>query len=436
MRRLIVRSIVARTVALLLLLGTLAACGGTPAAAPTAAPAAAEPTGASAAAPTTTTAAEPTAATGSTGAASGDPVPIGIGVAQTSNVALLGQEEVIGAQIAEEFFNSRGGVNGRLIKLAFQDTGGDEQGAINAFNTLINNDKVVGIVGPTLSQQAFSADPIADRAKVPVLGPSNTAKGIPQIGDYIARVSAPVAVVAPNAVKVALAQNPNIKKVAVLFAQNDAFSKSETATFQQTVTDTFKLELATVQTFQTTDTDFTTQATNVLGVQPDLVIISGLASDGGNLVKQLRDLGYTGPIIGGNGLNTANIFPVCQAQCDGILIAQAYSYEADTEINKAFRDAYKAKQNKEPPQFSAQAFTGVQVFVDALNALDKSKKIADMDLATLRTELNKQLLTGTYDTPLGKISFTPEGEIKQEQFYVAQIKMDADGKNGTFTFVK
>ena len=45
--------------------------------------------------------------------------------------------------------------------------------------------------------------------------------GIPQIGDYIARVSAPVAVVAPNAVKVALAQNPNIKKVAVLFAQNE-----------------------------------------------------------------------------------------------------------------------------------------------------------------------------------------------------------------------
>ena len=78
----------------------------------------------------------------------------------------------------------------------------------------------------------------------------------------------------------------------------------------------------------------------------------------------------------------------------------------------------------------------MQVFVDALNALDKSKKIADMDLATLRTELNTQVLAGSYDTPLGKISFTPEGEIKQEQFYVAQIKMDADGKNGTFTFVK
>ena len=110
------------------------------------------------------------------------PLPIGIAVAQTSNTALLGQEQVIGARFAEKYINARGGINGTPIRLVFQDTGGDEAGAINAFQNLITKDKVVGIVGPTLSQQAFSADPIADRAKVPVLGPSNTAKGIPQIG--------------------------------------------------------------------------------------------------------------------------------------------------------------------------------------------------------------------------------------------------------------
>lgn len=378
-----------------------------------------------------------TAAAGGTAAAvSGEAIPIGIAVAQTSNVALLGQEEVTGAKIAEDFFNQRGGVNGRPIKLVFQDTGGDEAGTINAFNALINGSQVVGIVGPTLSQQAFAANPIADKAKVPVLGPSNTAKGIPQIGDYIARVSAPVAVVAPYAVKIALQQKPDIKKVAVFYAQNDAFSKSETATFQQTITDTYKLNLVTVQTFQTTDTDFTSQATNAISLNPDLAIISGLAADGGNLVKQLRDLGYKGPIIGGNGLNTANIFPVCKAQCDGILIAQAYSYETNNEINNAFRAAYKAQQKKEPPQFSAQAFAAVQVFVEALAALDKQTKLSGMPLDQLRTALNKQILAGAYQTPLGQISFTPEGEVNQKDFYVAQIKMNPDGATGQFVFVK
>ncbi|MCA6506635.1 MAG: ABC transporter substrate-binding protein [Pseudanabaena sp. M135S2SP2A07QC] len=364
-----------------------------------------------------------------------NPISIGIAVAQTSNVALLGQEQVIGAKIAEAYFNKKGGINGTPIRLVFQDTAGDEQGAINAFNTLISQDKVVGIVGPTLSQQAFSADPIAERAGVPVIAPSNTAKGIPQIGKYIARVSAPVAVVAPNAIDAALKINPQIKKVAVFFAQNDAFSKSETGTFQETVKQK-GLELATVQTFQTTDTDFQSQVTNAINIKPDLIIISGLSADGGNLVKQLRELGYKGLIIGGNGLNTSNLLPVCKALCDGIIIAQAYSPEMKNEINTNFRKLYTEQNKKEPPQFTAQAFTGVQVFVEALSTLDKTTKISTLALPQLRTQLNDTLLTGKYITPLGEISFTPEGEIVQKQFFVAQIKMEPDGNSGKFTFIQ
>ncbi len=362
-------------------------------------------------------------------------IVIGVGVAQTSNVALLGQEQVIGAKLAETYFNDNDGINGQAFSIALQDVAGDEQGAINAFNTLINQNQVVGIVGPTLSQQAFAADPIANRAQVPVLGPSNTAQGVPQIGEFIGRVSAPVAVVAPNAVEQALKINPEISKVAVFFAQNDAFSKSETETFQQTVED-FELDLVTVQKFQTTDTDFQTQATTAINLDPDLVIISGLAADGGNLVKQLRELGYEGIIIGGNGLNTSNIFPVCQAQCDGVLIAQAYSPELDNEINQAFREAYVAENETDPPQFSAQAFTGVQVFVEALRSLDEKSPIAEMPLPELRQQLRDEIFAGTYITPLGEISFTEEGELVQEQFYVAEIKMDESGEQGTFAFVE
>lgn len=369
----------------------------------------------------------------------GKPIPIGIGVAQTSNVALLGEEEVNGAKIAEKYFNDNGGINGTPFKLIFQDTGGDEAGAINSFQNLMNRDKVVGIVGPTLSQQAFSADPIANRAKVPVIGPSNTAKGIPQIGEYVGRVSAPVAVVAPNAVKQALKEHPNIKKVAVLYAQNDAFNTSESGTFQETVKK-MGLQIATIQKFQTTDTDFTTQVTAVLGANVDLAIVSGLSADGGNLVKQLRQLGYKGPIIGGNGLNTVNIFPVCGQYCDGILIAQAYSPSADPKnaINNALVKAYRDKYKKDPPQFTAQTFTAVQVFVEALKKVEAAtkKKITQMELAKVREELNKQIRVGTYITPLGKISLDHEGEIHQENFYVAKIKMNPDNKTGKYIYVK
>lgn len=385
--------------------------------------------------PTTTTTNTPSNTPAAATPNSATALPIGAAFSQTSNYALLAQESVGGVKIAEKYFNDRGGVNGTPIKMVFQDTGGDEAGAINAFQTLINQDRVVGIVGPSASQQAFSANPIAERAKVPVIGASNTAKGIPEIGEYIARVSAPISLVAPNAVKAALKLNPKIKKVAVFYAQNDAFTTSETEIFQQAIKNQ-GLDIVTVQKFQTTDTDFQAQIGNALALQPDLVVISGLAADGGNSIRQLRELGYQGTIVGGNGLNTSNIFSVCQALCDGIIIAQAYSPEAPGEINAAFRDAYVKQNKKEPPQFSAQAFTAVQVFVEALKALDSKTKLSALSLAELRTKLNQQILAGKYNTPLGEIAFTPEGEVVQSQFYIAQIKMDVDGNNGKFIFLK
>ncbi|MHC1713723.1 MAG: ABC transporter substrate-binding protein [Solidesulfovibrio sp.] len=366
------------------------------------------------------------------------PVPIGIAVAQTSNVALFGQEQVNGAKVAEERINAAGGINGTKIALVFQDTGGDEAGAVNAFQNLLNRDKVVAIIGPTLSQQAFAADPIADRAKTPVIAPSNTAKGIPEIGPFISRISAPMTQVAPNSLKQAIKINPNIKRVAVLYAQNDAFSSSETGTFQEAVKE-LGLETVTVQKFQTTDTDFTTQVTAVLGANADMVVLSGLAADSGNLVKQLRQLGYKGLIVGGNGLNSPNMFPVCGALCADILVAQAYSPGAveKNPANKAFVAAFEETFKKAPAQFSAQAYAAVQVVVEALAKVEAStgKKIADFELPELRVALNTALRTGSYQTPLGRIAITPTGEIDQKDFYVSKVAMQPNGKTGAFVLV-
>ena len=366
------------------------------------------------------------------------PIPIGVAVAQTSNVALFGQEQVNGAKLAEERLNAAGGVNGTKIALVFQDTAGDEAGAVNAFQNLLNRDKVVAIIGPTLSQQAFAANPIADRAKTPVVGPSNTAKGIPEIGEFVGRISAPMTQVAPNSLKQAMKIKPDLKRVAVLYAQNDAFSSSETTTFQDAIKE-LGLETVTIQKFQTTDTDFTTQVTAVLGANADLVVISGLAADSGNLVKQLRQLGYKGLIVGGNGLNSPNMFPVCGALCNDVLVAQAYSPGAveKNPVNKDFAAAFEAAYKKGPAQFSAQAYAAVQVVVEALAKIEKEtgKKIADFELADLRAALNKSLRTGTYLTPMGEISMAPSGEVQQKDFYVSKIVMNPDGKTGSFVLV-
>lgn len=363
-------------------------------------------------------------------------LPLGVALAQTGNAALYGQEALQGVQVAGEFFNQTGQIKGQTLRLVIQDTGSDEAGAVNVFQTLINRDRVIGIVGPTLSQQAFSADPIAEQAGVPVVAPSNTARGIPQIGAFISRVSAGVDVVAPTAIQAALEINPNIRRVAVFFAQDDAFSRSETEIFQKAIQDNPKLELVSVQQTQTTDTNFQAQINATLNLKPDLIVISGLAADGGNLIRQLRELGYQGLILGGNGVNTVNLFPVCRRLCDGVLVAQAYNPENRDPMNVKFRNAFETRYRQAPSQFSAQAFTAVQVFADSLARLSQKKDLSQLPLEELRQVLNQEILKGVYETPLGEIRFTPEGEVLQRFFYIGQIEMSEDGQSGKFSLVK
>ncbi len=362
-------------------------------------------------------------------------VPVGAVLALTGNANVYGQDQKIGLELALKHRNGAGGINGRPLKLALEDSGSDEPGANAAFTLQINRG-VLALIGPTLSQQAFSADPIAQRRGVPVVAPSNTATGIPEIGFFISRVSAQSSVIAPLAIAQALKLQPGLKRAAVFYAQDDAYSTAETTIFQEALKEK-GLEPVTVQRTQLNDQDFQNQISATLREKPDLIVLSLQAVDGGNLIRQLRELGYRGLIVAGNGMNTPNIYPICQKYCDGLLIAQAYSPELDTPANAAFRKAYQAaKGGAIPPQLTAQAYTALQVIGDALVRLDKRQPLAGAPLAATRKALMEEILAGTYATPLGEIRFTPEGEVIQSQFFVAQVRMDPGGRSGRFALLK
>ena len=378
----------------------------------------------------------------------GSDLTIGAVIALSGNANLYGQDQRLGITLARNWFDPE--VPGRLgqgpsagtptgepqrgLKLQIEDGGSNETTAISGFNLLINRG-VAALIGPTLSQQAFATDPIAQRRGVPVVAPSNTAKGIPQIGHFISRVSAQSSVIAPLSVEEALRRDPTIKRVAVFFAQDDAYSTAETAIFQKALA-ARGLNPVSVQRTQLADNDFQNPITAALQQRPQLVVISAQAVDGGNLIRQLRELGYRGLIVVGNGLNTPNIYPICQRWCDGILIAQAYSPELATPINRTFLKLYRrTNAHQTPSQITAQAWTAYQVLHEAVQRLQQRGGLSGLRLGQARSALMDELLAGHYDTPLGPIHFQSDGELVQGRFYVAEVRMGPDGRSGRFTLV-
>jgi branched-chain amino acid transport system substrate-binding protein len=359
-------------------------------------------------------------------------LPVGAVLSLTGNANVYGQDQKIGLELAQAALKPGSALP---LQLRIEDGGSDEAGATSAFNLLIKGG-TAALIGPTLSQPAFAADPIAQRRGVPVLAPSNTATGIPELGSFISRVSAQSSVIAPLSIAKALELHPQIKRAAVFYAQDDAYSTAETTIFQKALTGK-GLKPITVQRTQLNDQDFLNQITAALQLKPDLVVLSLQAVDGGNLIRQLRELGYKGTIVVGNGMNTPNIYPICQRACDGILIAQAYSPELPSAANRSFVASYKAKQGGAiPPQLTAQAYAAYQVIAEAAGRLNQQQPLKGQPLRQVRLLLNKEILSGSYETPLGKISFSPEGEVQQERFFVAQVQMNSDGRSGRFALLK
>jgi len=358
---------------------------------------------------------------------------IGAVIALTGNADAYGQDQRRGIQLAQQWAKSQ--APQRPLTLQLEDGGSDEATAIAGFNLLINQG-VLALIGPTLSQQAFAADPIAQRRGVPVVAPSNTAKGIPQIGRFISRVSAQSTVIAPLSIGEALRRDPTIRRVALFYAQDDAYSTAESKIFQRALA-ARGLKPITVQRTQQTDNDFQIPITAALQLDPQLVVISVQAVAGGNLIRQLRELGYQGTVVVGNGLNTPKIYATCQRWCDGILIAQAYSPELDTPINRRFQELFQRSAPGQPPsQMTAQAFTAYQVVFEAVQRLQRRGGLDGLKLGQARDALMAELLSGRYDTPLGPIRFSPDGEVVQGRFYVAQVRMNPGGRSGRFALVR
>ena len=318
------------------------------------------------------------------GPAAAADLKIGVAEALSGGASQYGQSIRNGFLLAVDEINAKGGVNGNKIVLQVEDEQGKKEQAIDVFKKLIFQDKVLMIFGPTLSNSAQAADPIAQAAKVVVFGTSNTADGITSIGDHVFRNSVTEADVLPETLRVA-AKHANIKKVAVLYGNDDVFTKSGYDAFKKALAD-LKIPVTTTETFAKGDVDFKAQLTKIKASNPDAIVLSALIAEGAPIMVQARQLGINLPFIGGNGMNSVKVFELAKDKSDNLWVGSPWSLGNQTKENKQFVIAYTQKYKSAPDQFAAQAYDAMAI---AATALAKTKITGNLqaDRSALRNAL-------------------------------------------------
>ncbi len=289
-------------------------------------------------------------------------VPIGAVLSLTGAAASYGESQQRGLELAAVQLAEKGGVT---YDLRIEDDQTDPRQGITLFDQFVS-DGVSLIIGPTLSNAAVQADPIAQEAGVPVLGISNTAAGVTEIGDYVFRNSLTEQAVIPQTIAKAT-EEFGLQDVVVMYSNDDAFTESGYEAFAAALEEQGVTVSETI-TFSKADTDFRALLTQAQQSDPDALVVSALIEAAIPLVTQARELGIDVPIIGGNGFNNPRLMADAGQAAEGVVVGAAWNSASDNPENQAFLEAYEAEYSAQPDQFAAQAYAGLMLVDQAVRA--------------------------------------------------------------------
>jgi branched-chain amino acid transport system substrate-binding protein len=320
--------------------------------------------------------------------------------ATTGDAGALGQNMVGGIKLALDDYNKAHADCTLGVKVF--DSQGDPEKATPLATQIVNDSSIIGLVGPGFSGESLATGKTFAAAGLPSISPSATNVTITQQGwttwhRVIGNDAAQGAAVAAY-----LKSTANAKKVFVIDDGSD---------YGKGLADVVKKGLGSLvkgtDTVQTGQTDFSATVTAVTSSGADSVFYGGYYPEAGLLVKQLRQAGYKGLFMSGDGSEDPAFVKAAGAQAanGAILTAPAGPAPAD------FNSKYKAVVGTDAGLYSTQAYDATNIFLAALAAGKTSS-----------ADINSFIGSYTGKGVSGPIAFDKFGDITESTIYAYTVK--------------
>lgn len=343
-------------------------------------------------------------------ASSAKVIKLGAILSITGAGGVYGPQSRDGMNLAVKQINAAGGVNSVQISLTVKDDASDKAQATQLAQTLIQQEQDLALLGPTLSNSALGAHPLAETLKTPILAVSTT--GIHIVPDcnfpasttpckYVFRDSLGEETAIPDNIQ-SYAADKHPKTGVLLVAQDDKFS-SDGGTIVQNTVGKYGITLLRTIKFNKAEADLAPYVTTAVGLHPDVIFITSLGGIPAKIMTEARKQNWTGQFLGGNGFNTATVSSQAAAAGKGARSGSAWYLKNTFPSNADFVAAYKAEYNKDPDQFAAQGYTAIKILADAAGRAN----LTFSDLPGDRDKLRAAMETVNIQTPSVRSSSPP-----------------------------
>ena len=298
----------------------------------------------------------------------------------TGSEATFGQSTHNGIAMAVEEINAAGGIKGKKVRLVSYDDQGKTSEVGTSVTRLITSDKALAVLGEVASSLSIAGGQICQQEGVPMISPSSTNPKVTEIGDFVFRMcfTDPF----QGEVMARFVTNPKdkqglgLKKVAILIDQRQAYAQGLARYFEESLG---KLGGSVVakEAYQGGDQDFSAQLQKIKDAKPEALYIPGYYTDVANIAKQVRGIGITAPLLGGDGWE--GVLDLNAAALEGAYYSCHYSVDEPRPEVKAFVDKYTQKYKKSPDSMSALGYDATMMLKNAVERAPTTDRKAVRD---------------------------------------------------------
>lgn len=361
------------------------------------------------------------AESGASSPANANEVVIGGLAPLTGAASIYGIAVTNAIELAVEQVNADGGVLGKQIKYIPYDTKGDSTEAVNAYNKLVQNDKMIALIGDVTSTPTIAVAPNAVRDGIPMITATGTAEDITLAGPNVFRACFTdpfqgdlMAHYASNKL--------GAKTAAIIYNMADDYSLGLAETFEATAKE-LGLEIVAKESYTTNDVDFKSQLTNISKKSPDVLFVPVYYQDVALIAVQARQIGIKAAMLGGDGwdgvleqIGADNALAV-----ENSIFCSQYSAESEDAALQKFLADYREKYSADANMFAVLGYDALHIMVQAIEEAGSTDSQAIIDKLT---GIKYTGLTGeiTYDenrNPIKQAAITAikEGKYSFQEYY-------------------
>lgn len=315
-------------------------------------------------------------------------IKIGALLPLTGGVSAFGELVKKGIDLARE---QKPKVLGQDVEIIYMDTRSEKTEAANGMARLIDQQKVIAVIGEVISGNSIAAGEIAEKKKVPMVSPSSTNPIVTQGKKFVSRVCF-IDPIQGTALAEFAFKTLKVTKAVVFTDIEQDYSVGLSNFFMERF-QKYGGQVLQVK-YKSGDQEFSSQLSQALAFGAQAIVITGYYNEIALIAQQARALGYKGFFLAGDGADAPELIKIGGQAVEGLYFTSHFHPDAPvTPVTKPFVEAFMKKYGTRPSTLSALGYDAYMIIIEAIERAKTTKP--ELIATAIRSIKNFQGATGT-----------------------------------------